>query len=63
MNGLFVFDLQNDIIFTQLNDTIKKKLIELAKKQELLPSDAVNCFLSFFLFIRILFEEKFIILF
>lgn len=45
MDGLFVFDLQNDIIFTKLNDKIQKKLIELAKKQELLTNDAVNSFL------------------
>lgn len=41
MDGLFVFDQQNDIIFTQLNDEINRKLFELAKKQELLPNDAV----------------------
>lgn len=43
MTGLFVFDQQNDIVFTQLNNHIRKKLIEIAKKQELLPDDAV-CF-------------------
>lgn len=53
MDGLFVFDLQNDIIFTKLNDTIQKKLIELAKKHELLPTDVVNSFL----FIRLLFNK------
>lgn len=42
MDGLFVFDQQNDIVFTQLNDKINHKLYELAKKQELLPNDAVN---------------------
>lgn len=42
MSGLFVFDQQNDIIFTQYNDNIRRKLYELSKKQELLPNDAVN---------------------
>lgn len=42
MTALFVFDQQNDIIFTQLNDQIKSKLIEIAKRQELLPNDTVN---------------------
>lgn len=46
MTGLFVFDQQNDIIFTQLNGHIRKKLYEIAKKQELLPDNAV-CFLIF----------------
>lgn len=41
MDGLFIFDPQNDIIFTNLNEAINKKLFELAKKQELLPGDAV----------------------
>lgn len=41
MDGLFVFDQQNDIIFTQLNDIINQKLVALAKKQELIPDDAV----------------------
>lgn len=55
MDGLFVFDLQNDIIFTKLNDKVQKKLIELAKKHELLPTDAVN---SSFLFIRFLIQKQ-----
>lgn len=42
MDGLFIFDPQNDIIFTQLNGKINEKLYELAKKQELLPADAVS---------------------
>lgn len=41
MNGLFVFDLQNDIVYTKLSEHITKKLYELAKKQELLSSDTV----------------------
>lgn len=41
MSGLFVFDQQNDIVFTQLDGHIRKKLFEIAKKQELLPDDAV----------------------
>lgn len=40
-DGLFVFDQHNDIVFTQLNSNIRKKLIEIAKKQELLPDDSV----------------------
>lgn len=43
MSGLFVFDQQNDIIFTQLNGDITSKLFEIAKRQELLPNDTV-CF-------------------
>lgn len=46
MSGLFVFDQQNDIVFTQLDSQIRKKLIEIAKKQELLPDDAVCLSLS-----------------
>lgn len=42
MDGLFVFDQQNDIVFKKLNDNINKKLFELAKKQELLLDDAVR---------------------
>ncbi|XP_031640635.1 Hermansky-Pudlak syndrome 1 protein [Contarinia nasturtii] len=42
MDGLFVFDQQNDIIFTQLNDEINRKLYELAKKQELIPNDVIE---------------------
>ncbi|XP_055316402.1 uncharacterized protein LOC129576033 isoform X2 [Sitodiplosis mosellana] len=42
MDGLFVFDQQNDIVFTQLDDKINHRLYELAKKQELLPNDAVE---------------------
>lgn len=42
MDGLFVFDLQNDIIFTKLGNKISKKLFDLAKKQELIPDDAVS---------------------
>lgn len=42
MDGLFVFDQQNDIIFTHTNDKFNGKLFELAKKQELIPSDAVR---------------------
>lgn len=46
MDGLLVFDQQNDVVFTQLNDKINHKLYELAKKQELLPNDAVKFNLS-----------------
>lgn len=42
ISGLFVFDQQNDIVFTQLDGQIRKKLFEIAKKQELLPDDAVR---------------------
>lgn len=42
MTGLFVFDQQNDIVFTQLDGHIKNKLFEIAKKQELLPDDTVG---------------------
>lgn len=61
MDGLFVFDQQNDIIFTQLNDKFKGKLCELAKKQELIPNDAVrfqSTFLSFSIEFEIIFINK-----
>lgn len=41
MDGLLVFDEQNDIVFTKFNDAIEKKLIEIAKIQELMDSEAV----------------------
>lgn len=53
MTGLFVFDQQNDIVFTQLNSPIRKKLIEIAKKQELIPDDAV-CLIFYISLIPIL---------
>lgn len=42
MDGLFVFDQQNDIVFTRLNGKINHCLHGLAKKQELLPNDTVR---------------------
>lgn len=42
MDGLLIFDQQNDIVFTKLNDAAKQKLFELAKEQELMGDDAVN---------------------
>lgn len=42
MDGLLIFDQQNDIVFTKLNDSVKQKLFELAKEQELMGEDAVN---------------------
>lgn len=45
MDGLLVFDEQNDIVFTKFNDAIKRKLISIAKLQELMENDAV-CLIS-----------------
>lgn len=36
MDGLFIFDGSNDLIFEKLNAQIKEKLLDLAQKQGLL---------------------------
>lgn len=41
MDGMLVFDQQNDIVFTQLNENMKQKLFDMAKQQELVGDDAV----------------------
>lgn len=41
MDGMLVFDQQNDIVFTQLNGKMKQKLFDMAKQQELVGEDAV----------------------
>lgn len=41
MDGMLVFDQQNDIVFTQLNVKMKQKLFDMAKQQELVGDDAV----------------------
>lgn len=41
MDGLLIFDQQNDIVFTKLNHAAKRKIFDLAKQQELVPDDAV----------------------
>lgn len=42
MDGLFIFDGSNDLIFEKLNDQIKEKLLDSAQKQGLL--DPVSYF-------------------
>lgn len=42
MDGMLVFDQQNDIVFTQLNAKMKQKLFDMAKQQELVAEDAVS---------------------
>lgn len=36
MDGLFIFDLQNDVIFTKSNDKMESKLVQMCKEQELM---------------------------
>lgn len=45
MDGLFIFDGSNDLIFEKLNDQIKEKLLDSAQKQGLL--DPVSYFYIF----------------
>lgn len=42
MDGMLIFDQQNDIVFTQLNAKMKQKLSDMAKQQELVGDDAVS---------------------
>lgn len=42
MDGMLVFDQQNDIVFTQLNEKMKQKLSDMAKQQELVEENAVS---------------------
>lgn len=54
MDGLLIFDQQNDIVFTKLNDKMKEKLFEMAKQQDLVGNEAVNVqyvFHYFFLYL------------
>lgn len=41
MDGLIIFDHQNDVIFTKFNKEMKAKLLELAVEQELVSKDSV----------------------
>lgn len=41
MEGLLIFDQQNDLIYSKLNVEMKAKIFELAKKQELVEPNAV----------------------
>lgn len=41
MDGLFIFDQQNDVIFTKINNKMKMKLFQMCKNQELI-GDNVN---------------------
>lgn len=42
MDGLLIFDQQNDVIYTKFNDQMKTKLYELALEQELVEQNAVR---------------------
>lgn len=42
MDGLFVFDQQNDLIYSNLNKEMKKKIYDLATQQELIVKSAVS---------------------
>lgn len=42
MDGIFIFDQQNDVIFTKVNDGMKKKLLQMCKQQELISADIVS---------------------
>lgn len=42
MDGLLIFDQQNDVIYTKFNDHMKTKLYELAFEQELVEQNAVR---------------------
>lgn len=48
MDGLLIFDQQNDVIYTKFNDQMKTKLYELAVEQELVEKDAVRVIVFFF---------------
>lgn len=39
MDGLLIFDQQNDVIYTKFNDQMKAKLYELAIEQELVEGE------------------------
>lgn len=42
MDGLLIFDQQNDVIYTKCNNQMKTKLHDLAIEQELVEADAVR---------------------
>lgn len=42
MDGLFVFDQQNDLIYSKLNKEMKEKIYDLATQQELVDKSAVS---------------------
>ncbi len=42
MDGLLIFDQQNDVIYTKFNDQMKTKLYDLALEQELVEVNAVR---------------------
>lgn len=46
MDGLLIFDQQNDVIYTNFNDQMRTKLYELALEQELIEADAVCIFFT-----------------
>lgn len=41
MDGLFIFDQQNDVIFTKINDKMKMKLLQMCKNQELIGDNVI----------------------
>lgn len=42
MEGLLIFDQQNDLIYSKLNGEMKLKIFELARQQELVETNAVK---------------------
>lgn len=44
MEGLIVFDQQNDVIYKKLNKAMKEKIYDLAMQQELIESTEVTYF-------------------
>lgn len=41
MEGLVIFDQQSDVIFSQLNDAMRRKIRDMARQQELIKADSV----------------------
>lgn len=59
MDGLLIFDQQNDVIYTKFNDQMKTKLYELALEQELIEVDAVRISHTFTLSFAVIIYFKF----
>lgn len=56
MDGLLIFDQQNDIIYFKFNNVMKDKIYALARQQELVAENAVSLlFLYKILYILIYF--------
>lgn len=44
MEGLLIFDQQGDVIFSRLNDGMRRKIHDMAVQQELIAIDSVCLF-------------------